>query len=208
MKYFKIFSFLLCAGTFPLGLSASTPPTDPGELTPVTAGNKVPAITIQTANAEEVSLSDALQGQKSVLVFYRGGWCPFCTDQLQDLLTNEGDLQALGFHLYGISPDSPASIQEGQEELNLPFTLLSDAAMEASQAFNLAFQVDENTHDQLLSYGIDIEAASGETHRLLPIPAVYLIDEEGTIQFAHYDPDYRQRLSAEKTLEAARQLTD
>ncbi|MCC5790762.1 MAG: AhpC/TSA family protein [Opitutales bacterium] len=208
MKSFKIFSFLLCVGTFPLGLSASTPPTDPGELAPLAVGDKVPAVTVQTANAEKVNLSEALQGQKSVLVFYRGGWCPFCTDQLQDLLTIEGDLQALGFHLYGISPDSPASLREGQEELDLPFTLLSDASMKAAQAFNLAFQVDENTHEQLLSYGIDIEAASGETHRLLPIPAVYLIDEEGTIQFAHYDTDYRQRLSAEKTLQAARQLTD
>lgn len=203
----KILALLSVLGLLPFALTAATPPTDPEDLQPLGVDAQIPAVTVQLANGEDALLTDLLSGHSSLLVFYRGGWCPFCTGQFEDFLTIEEEILALGYQIYGISPDSPASIRAGQEAIDLPFTLLSDSSMTAAQAFRLAFQVDEAGHERLLSFGIDIEAAAGEPHRLLPIPAVYLIDQNGQIQFAHHDRDYRQRLSAEKTLQAARELS-
>lgn len=51
---------------------------------------------------------------------------------------------------------------------------------------------------------IDLEAASGRTHHLLPHPAVFVADTGGTIRFAHVNPDYKVRLEPKSILEAAK----
>lgn len=78
----------------------------------------------------------------------------------------------------------------------------------AARAFGLAFRVDAETYENLLGYGIDLEAASGEDHHLLPVPAVFLIGRDGTIDFRYYNPDYKERLSGDALLEAARKAKD
>jgi peroxiredoxin len=52
-------------------------------------------------------------------------------------------------------------------------------------------------------YGIDLEGASGETHHLLPVPAVYIVDKKGKILFEYVNPDHRVRIDAQTVLAAA-----
>lgn len=74
--------------------------------------------------------------------------------------------------------------------------------MAAASAFGLSFKVDSPTLKKLDSYDIDIEAASGQNHHLLPVPAVFITDDEGRITFRHYDPNYKKRLSSKALLKA------
>ncbi len=76
--------------------------------------------------------------------------------------------------------------------------------MNAAQSFGVAYRVDEMTLKQLQQYGIDIEAASGEKHHILPVPAVFLIGTDGQIKFQYVHPDYKIRLDSELLLAAAR----
>ena len=76
--------------------------------------------------------------------------------------------------------------------------------MELAKAFGLAFQVDEKTYKIYQGYGIDLEASSGETHHLLPVPAVYLVGTDGVVDFNYVNPDYKVRLSADLVLDAAK----
>ena len=78
--------------------------------------------------------------------------------------------------------------------------------MNAARAFGIAFQVDEATLGEYKGYGIDLEEASGESHHLLPVPSVFLIDTDGVVRFVHYDPNYEERLENDALLEAAREL--
>lgn len=71
----------------------------------------------------------------------------------------------------------------------------------------MAFRVDDQTFTKYKGFGIDLESASGYQHHALPIPAVYVINQEGKIVFAHSDPDYRQRLEPRKILAALEELT-
>ena len=202
----SLISTLIISALLTVSGHATVPPEDAADLTPLPVGAELPDGTVRLKDGEEKRLKEVLAEQKSILIFYRGGWCPFCTEQLQDLLTIEEELVSRGYTLYGISPDSPASLQEAQDTMQLPYTLLSDSSMELTNAFGLAFRVDEETYDRLQGHGIDLEDASGESHRLLPMPAVYVIDAGGAIQWVQYDPDYRQRLSAEKLLAAISDL--
>lgn len=121
--------------------------------------------------------------------------------QLRDL---EPKLEELGFQLIGISPDQPAKIRETIQVLGVKFTLLSDSSMAAARSLGLAYVVDDATRKALAQYGIDLEAASGESHHQLPVPAVFLIQTNHVIQFEYVNPDYTVRAHPDLLLTAAR----
>lgn len=170
---------------------------------PLAVGEKMPNANVRQADGETVNLSELTRNQNTVLVFYRGGWCPYCTTQLKELVQIEARLREAGWQIIALSPDSPAKLREALEESEFPYQLISDNEVNAAKAFGLAFTVDDKGFDRLKGFGIDLEAASGRDHRMLPVPGVFLVDETGTISFAHHDPDYKKRLSTEEILDAA-----
>lgn len=123
--------------------------------------------------------------------------------QLGQLQKIEADLVELGYRILAISPDLPQNLKSTVEKNTLRYVLLSDSKMEAARAFGLAFRVDEQGYKRLSGYGIDLEAASGEKHHLLPVPAVYLV-KDGIIEFQYANPNYRVRLNPEVLLAAAK----
>jgi len=78
--------------------------------------------------------------------------------------------------------------------------------MTAAQAFRIAYEVDQATLDQLRNHGVDLEAASGEKHHQLPVPAVYVVAANGRIQFSYVNPDYSVRLDPQLLLAALRSV--
>lgn len=76
--------------------------------------------------------------------------------------------------------------------------------MSASKAFGLAFRVPAETVERYKGFGVDLEQRSGQEHHLLPVPAVFVLDEDGIVQFHYVNPDYRVRIPAKLVLEAAR----
>ena len=140
-----------------------------------------------------------------MLIFYRGGWCPFCTRHLAALAETEAELRRAGFQLIAISPDRPAKLRAKPSHQKLPYTLISDSAMQAAEAFGIAFKVEDSLVARYKdSYSIDLEGDSGQTHHLLPHPAVFIVDRSGHVRYAHVNPDYKVRLSAVEILGAAR----
>ena len=87
---------------------------------------------------------------------------------------------------------------------SLNYRVLSDSKMELSQAFGLAFRVDDATIERYKGFGIDLEKSSGEAHHLLPVPAVYVLNTDGKVEFQYVNPDYRIRIEETVLLEAAR----
>lgn len=175
--------------------------------TPLQVGDPVPEVVVQTVAGAEVALRAELAGQPSVVIFYRGGWCPYCVRHLAALAEVEGDLLAAGFKLVALSPDRPAKLREKPALAQLNYTLLSDSPAAAARAFGIAFQVpDELVAKYRDDYKIDMEGDSGQTHHLLPHPAVFIVDAGGVIRYAHINHDYRVRLTAEEILEAVKSV--
>jgi peroxiredoxin len=189
---------LLALGATPTS-RAETPPLDIGDAVP-------PGLTLKTEKSTPFDLSTALTRQPTVLVFYRGGWCPYCNAHLAALAEIEGALQKAGIRLIAISPDQPSKLYDAPERNTKPgYLLLSDQDMKAADAFGIGFTVsDEIVAKYKTSFGIDLEEASGRNHHRLPYPSVFVVDTAGVIRFAHVNPDYRMRLEPAKILEAAR----
>lgn len=120
--------------------------------------------------------------------------------QLRDI---ESQLSSAGFQIICVSPDLPSKVRETIQKHGLKFLLLSDSHMVASQAFRIAYQVDDATLKALAQYGIDLQAASGENHLQLPVPAVFLVATNGVIQFEYVNPDYSVRVHPDVLLAAA-----
>ena len=105
-----------------------------------------------------------------------------------------------------MSADRPEKLRETLVQAELGYTLLSDAGADAARAFGIAWQVSNEDYQRMRGFGIDLEEASGETHHLLPVPSVFLVDRDGRIVFVYSNPDYKVRLENEKLVEAARRL--
>ncbi len=191
----KIFSLLLLSAALATAQTNSAP---------LKAGDSVPDVTLRTESNESVKLRALVAQKPTVLIFYRGGWCPFCTRHLKDLAGIEKDLAAAGAQLFAVSVDQPEKLKATPGRDQLGYSLLSDSDAAAAQAFGLAFKVDDATIEKYKGYGINLETASGRDHHLLPHPAVYVVDLNGKIQFSHFDPDYKKRLAPEKIFAAVR----
>lgn len=172
---------------------------------PIGAGRRAPAATLMTMQNQPYDLADAYAAGPTVLVFYRGGWCPYCNRHLAELRHAVEPLNDMGVQLIAVSPDRPAELRKTAAEQELDYLLLSDASMQLARDFGIAFRVPDQTVSKYLNeYRIDLEAASGRSHHQLPVPAVYVIDRDRVIRFVHYDPDYKQRLDHETLIAAAR----
>lgn len=198
-----LISFLIPLLIFALAAVSAGVPEDATEVQPLERGVRLPDVVVRTSNCEKVALADLADGRPAAFVFYRGGWCPYCNVHLAELGEVAPQLEEQGYRIFAISPDRPEQVVEAAAEFEGGYTLFSDSTMEAAKAFGVAFRLDDETFERLHSFGIDIEKASGEKHRLLPVPAVFLVDADGVITFRYYNPDYRERLSGEALLEAA-----
>ncbi len=206
MKFLLLLSLFFTVSCASTGHQKESVVNNAYEVSPLLNGAAVPSSTVRNINGEEVDLSKELLGQKSVVVFYRGGWCPYCNLQLQGLRKIEKKLEKLGWSIVGISPDSPSSLKESVEKHKLEYSLYSDSKANAIKAFGLAFKVDDKTNKKYLGYGISLDKASGESHHILPVPGVYLINKKGEVVFNYVHPNYKVRLKESIILEAAKLL--
>lgn len=181
-------------------------PDDPAKVKPLAVGTQVPAFSVRTAQGQ-VRHFDARSFQKpTVLIFYRGGWCPYCNRHLGALKRVEPDIRQLGFDLVFLSADRPERLYASLGEPDIHYTLLSDAEMSASRAFGVAYRLDDAALAKYGEYGIDLEAASGQKHHELPVPAVFIVDTHGVIRFVYANPDYTVRIAPDDLLAAARRV--
>lgn len=193
-----ILAILCLAATLAAPASHAEIAASAEETQPLPAGVAAPAFTARNADGSNFVFNPSTLDRPAMLIFYRGGWCPYCNAHLAELRHVVPELEQRGIDVYFLSADSPANLAtalHGEAE-GLDYTLLSDARLGAAKAFGLAFRVPDDYYQAAKDYGVDLEEASGEIHHALPIPAVYLVGAAGTIRFAHTNPDYTQRLSA------------
>ena len=175
----------------------------PDAATPLAKGATVPDVTLKTVDDEDVKLREVVAEKPAALIFYRGGWCPYCNKHLKDVQSIEDEISQAGYQIIAISPDDPAHLRKSLDQHELSYKLLSDTKMDAAKGFGLAFRLDTKTLEAYKGYGIDLAKSSGGGNSdALPVPAFYLVNKEGEITFAHTDADYKKRLSTKEILEA------
>jgi peroxiredoxin len=128
-----------------------------------------------------------------VVVFYRGGWCPFCNMQLRAYQRSLPELAAVGAGLVAISPQNPDHSLSTAEKNALTFPILSDAGGAVSARFGLRFELPPDLRGIYAAFGNDLPRINGEEGWHLPVPATFVVATDGRIVLAEVDTDHRMR---------------
>jgi peroxiredoxin len=185
----------------PSAMAAGMLPQKSEDISPLLYGEKIPVAVLPDASGNMFDLNKAVGEKPTVLVFYRGGWCPYCTRQLSGLQDALPELEKLGYQVIAVSTDAPDKLRQSAEKGKLAYTLLSDADLAIARQFGIAYKAPEG-------YWKILPANTGgkDVDLLLPVPAVFILDKKGVIQFEYINPDFTRRLQPELLKAAAGSL--
>jgi peroxiredoxin len=162
--------------------------------------------TLPNAKGEPVSSESLLKDGPLVLNFYRGSWCPYCNLELKALQDVHAEIQALGASLVAISPQLPDESLSDSEKIQLEFEVLSDVNSVVSDQYGLTFSVAEELRPIYKNWGADVATFNDDPDWRLPLPATYVISQDGRIVHSFTDEDYTARLEPDEVLESLRKL--
>jgi peroxiredoxin len=163
-------------------------------------GDRAPDASLPDVTGKMQSLAEIFARGPTLVIFYRGGWCPFCNLQLHDYSVNKPEFDKRGVHLVAISVDKPSEEAKTQAKHGVPFPMLSDPRMVALQAYRVVHVPGDAEKKAMAGYGIDLAAYSGESHGDFAVPALILVDRNDVVRFVHVDEDFKTRPSAKQML--------
>ena len=120
-------------------------PDDPAKVQPLDVGMRAPAFAVRTTDGALRTFRPDGYTKPTIVLFYRGGWCPYCNTQLSDLRLVEPQLRKSGFEIVFLSTDQPTLLYSSLKTADIHYTLLSDNHLDAAQAFHIAYHLDEAT---------------------------------------------------------------
>jgi peroxiredoxin len=180
---FSLFSFLITINLFaqekPEGLFINS---------------KAPDFKLKDQSGVEVSLKELRKKGQVVLIFYQGNWSPYCTKELTRFQDSLQLITDKGAKVIAVTPEAAEGISKTIEKTKAVFPILYDEEMKVSKTYQVAYEVDERTLNRQKSFGNDLLAVNGQKLKaFLPVPAMYIINKEGSVTTRFFETDYRKR---------------
>jgi peroxiredoxin len=144
-------------------------------------------------NGNEVSSADLLAKGPLIISFYRGVWCPYCNIELRALNEVLPEIQALGASVVAISPQIASNSRKSVRDNHLNFPVLNDSKNETAAAFGLRFNLPDYLIDLYKKLKNDLPAFNDDPSWTLPMPARYVIGQDGVVLYSEVNPDYTHR---------------
>lgn len=164
------------------------------DISPLLIGEMLPKMELINKKGETVDLYEQLKLKPTVLVFYRGGWCPYCNMQLSALAMSEEEIIKLGYQIIAISPDDYTHLTPTIEMEEVKYKVYSDPGAKFIQQVGIAFKSSEKIKNYIA------KKREGEVTEILPVPTVLIINTEGEILFEYIAPNYKKRITPELLL--------
>lgn len=164
------------------------------------AGKSVPDFTSHSYDGKTVTLGKLLEDAPLMVIFYRGGWCPFCNYQVRQITQAYAKFQQRHVMPVLISVDQTEGAALVQQSYDIPFPVLSDPELAAHESFNAVIELDDAHVKKYKNYGIDLEAWSGQNHHKIAAPAVFLVGKDGKVLWSHVALDFKTRPDVEQML--------
>ena len=169
----------------------------------LSVGTRAPLFQAIDADSNNFSLTEALKEQPVVIIFYRGFWCPVCNKHLSSLQDSLKLIEELGVKVIAVSPEKPEYLDKMAEKTNATFTLLYDEGYKIADAYDVTFKP---TGMQLFTYntllGGNLKKSHSDESQRLPIPATYIVNQDGIIIWKQFNPDYKKRSSVSDIIKA------
>jgi peroxiredoxin len=170
----------LAAAGLPAGITAPGQPMPEGKLLDV--------------NGRATTLAEARGGRPAVVVFYRGGWCPYCSITLRTYQARlVPELTARGVALIAVSPQKPDGSLTTQQAKELTYTVLSDPGNQIASQLGILTGPTGAVAAAQAALGLDLTQVNADGTAGLPMPAVVIVDAAGNIRWIDVHPDYTTR---------------
>jgi len=173
----------------------------------IAVGDTLSPFALPDATGQTRTLEELTAEGPAVIVFYRGGWCPYCNVALRtyqrDLLPK---LAAYSARLVAISPETPDASLSTQEKAELTFTVLSDPDAELAGSLGITFEPSVDGLAAQRELGVDIRTTRADNGTVLPMPTVLVVDRDHVVRFVDIHPDYTGRTEVNDILTALQTL--
>ncbi|MFB6113330.1 MAG: redoxin domain-containing protein [Halodesulfurarchaeum sp.] len=148
----------------------------------VAVGDRAPDFTAPLAQDEiqEFTLSENLDDGPVVLAFFPGAFTSTCTDEMCTFRDEMASFDDIGATVYGVSVDTPFSLNEFRDKYDLTFGIISDHTKEIIDEYDVTMDFAD-----LGYYGVAKRS-------------VFVVDEEGTVTYTWVsddpgvEPDYEE----------------
>jgi peroxiredoxin len=173
----------------------------------VSVGDRMTPFALSDPTGQTRTLDELTADGPAVIVFYRGGWCPYCNLALRtyerELIP---ELGAFSARLVAISPETPDASLSTQEREALSYPVLSDSGADVARPLGILFAPSEDALAAQRSLGLDIRATRADADTQLSMPTVLIVDAEHVVRFVDIQPDYTGRTEVQLILEALHAL--
>lgn len=159
----------------------------------LSAGAEAPAFQLQDHDGGLISSAELLNKGRLVICFIRGRWCPFCVGQVEAMNLIAPQIERAGASLVAISPQTVQQSFFMHDQHKLRFLLLSDAGNQVARQFGLVYRVPDYQQAVYQRAFVNLPLANGDTSWELPVPATFVVGQDGKISYAFANEDYTER---------------
>jgi peroxiredoxin len=169
----------------------------------IEVGSALPDADLLDPHNSATSLYEALGDRVSVVVFYRGAWCPYCNIALNTYQAElVAELAGRNVGLVAISPQAPDGSLNMQEKHELSFAVLSDPGNHLAKAAGILTAPSDAVRAAQLQLGLDLTDVNADSTTGLPMPATLIVDADHTVRWVDVHPDYSTRSEPDQILAA------
>ena len=192
------------AGAFAAEQRALAAAGEPSGL--VQPGTRLPDGELLGVAGQPATLAETLSGKPAVIVFYRGGWCPYCSIALRTYQAQlVPPLAERGISLIAISPQAPDGSLSTKEAKELTFTVLSDPGSQIAGQLGILTAPSDGARAAQLQLGLDLTQVNADGTTGLPMPTVVIADADGVIRWIDVHRDYTTGTEPGQVLQAVTQ---
>ncbi len=188
------FTFFILLFSFSLIAQAQKPE-------PLYIGDKAPNFVALDQFEKRVSLKEKLKDGPVVVVFYRGQWCPHCNRHMSSIQDSLQMILDAGGSVIAITPEKGEKIEKTVKKSGAAFSIIYDENHGIMDKYKVTFKLSGWKRFIYGLGGININKASGNKDSALPVPATYIIAQDGTIFSSHFNEDYSERMLVKDMLE-------
>jgi peroxiredoxin len=173
------------------------------------AGDKAPDFTFQTPWEKKRNFFEETRGGKSILFFLRYYGCTTCQLEIHNLIKNHSRFTAAGASVYVVLQSEAATITEAASREDIPFVLILDPGQGLYAAYGIGSREEgkeytaahQEKKKRAIAQGFSHGKYEGNEQQL---PAIFILDKDHTVVFAHYGEEVSDVPDQERLLEILR----
>lgn len=169
-------------------------------------GVPIPGFLLPNAEGQLLSSAELLESGPLVVTFFRGDWCPFCMLMLTALEEVLPEIHGAGATLLALTPDTGGQALRAKQAHSLHYEVLADVDNEVAMQFGIVVNPPESYRALLAEFGIDLAERHGNPSGFIPLPATFIVGDDGIVRNAWIDLDVTRRVEPAEIVDALRRV--